>query len=334
MSEQGPLLSLRMKSARSSPPSKQEQADVVDRIGIMLRQETSTYACEDYLLRRKLENPMKRCALDPSEDDCPELVNEVDTLCREKMVEWSYRILDHFHASRDIVAIAFSYLDKFVDLCSCDRSAFKLAAMTSLYMATKLFNGREISVTSLAQLSRGEFDAAHIIEMEQIILKTLNWRLHPPIVQCFINALYGLLPSPSTPVSRAIHQRATFFAELALFDYSFVTEPRSVIALAALLNAMEGMDETVVSKADQTRFVETLRDSLKIDHSEDKVDSIRNRLWFIYSQSVQYQADSEDAIASEPSSEALEDDLVMRKAKSDGEHSHQSPVSVSFVEHH
>lgn len=277
---------------------------------------------------------MKRCALDPSEDDCPELVNEVDTLCREKMVEWSYRILDHFHASRDIVAIAFSYLDKFVDLCSCDRSAFKLAAMTSLYMATKLFNGREISVTSLAQLSRGEFDAAHIIEMEQIILKTLNWRLHPPIVQCFINALYGLLPSPSTPVSRAIHQRATFFAELALFDYSFVTEPRSVIALAALLNAMEGMDETVVSKADQTRFVETLRDSLKIDHSEDKVDSIRNRLWFIYSQSVQYQADSEDAIASEPSSEALEDDLVMRKAKSDGEHSHQSPVSVSFVEHH
>ena len=325
MSEQGPLLSLRMKSSRSSPPSKQEQADVADRIGIMLKQETSTYACEDYLLRRKLENPTDKCTVG-SDDDCPDLVNEVDTLCREKMCEWSYRIVDHFHASRDIVAIAFSYLDKFVDLCSCDRSAFKLAAMTCLYMATKLFHAREISVSSLAQLSRGEFEATHIVEMEQIILKTLNWRLHPPIVQCFINALYGLIPSSSTPITRAIHQRATFFAELALFDYSFVTQPRSLLALAALLNAMEGMDETVVSKAEQMRFVETLRDSLKIDYSDDKVESIRNRLWFIYSQSVQYQADAEE-LSPEPSSESPVDDLVVKQSPSDGELS-QSPVSV------
>jgi len=331
MAEQGPLLSLRMKSSRSSPPSKQEQADVVDRIGIMLRQETSTYGCKDYLLRRKLENPADKYTAD-CDDDCPELVNEVDTLCREKMCEWSYRIIDHFHASRDIVAIAFSYLDKFVDLCSCDRSAFKLAAMTCLYMATKLFNSREISVTSLSQLSRGEFDAAHIIEMEQIILKTLNWRLHPPTVQCFINTLYWLLPSTSTPVTRAIHQRANFFAELALFDYSFVTQPRSAIALAALLNAMEGMDETVVSKAEQRRFVETLRDTLKIDHPDDLVDSMRNRLWFIYSQSLQYEADSED-LAPMHSTEAREDERVVKQSPSDGELS-QSPVSVSCVDHH
>lgn len=335
MAEQGTLLSLTMKSARSSPPSKQEQADVVDRIGIMLRQETLTYACRDYLLRRKLENHR----VEYSQDDCPELVsefhhldNEVDALCREKMCEWSYRIIDHFHASREIVAISFSYLDKFVDQCSCDRSAFKLAAMTCLYISTKLFNAREISVNSLAQLSRGEFEPAHILEMEQIILKTLSWRLHPPTVQCFINSVYGLLPSSSTPVTRAIHQRATFFAELALFDYSFVTQPRSAIAVAALLNAMEGMDESVVSKAEQIRFVKRLRDSLGIDHSEDMVDSIRNRLWFIYSQSFQYKADSEDLVP-EPSPETYEDDLVVRKAPSDETELSQSPVSVC-VDHH
>lgn len=333
MTEQGPLLNLRMKSARSSPPSKQEEADVVDRIGIMLRQETSTYACKDYLLRRKLENPTDKYTTESSDDDCPELVNEeVDSLCREKMIEWSFRIVDHFHASRDIVAIAFSYLDKFVDLCSCDRSAFKLAAMTCLYIATKLFNAREISVNSLAQLSRGEFDAAHILEMELIVLKTLRWRLHPPTVQCFINALYGILPSSSTAVTRAIHQRATFFAELALFDYSFVAQPRSAIAIAALLNAMEGMNESIVPMAEQLRFVQTLRDSLKLDHSEAKVDSIRNRLWFIYSQSLQYQADSED-LAPVPSGEAHEDEFVIKSAPSEGELS-QSPVSVSCVDHH
>ena len=330
--QQGPLLSLRMKSARSSPPSAQEQADVVDRIGIMLKQESSTYACSDYLLRRKLQNPAtdKYASAGSSDDDCPDLVDEVDTLCREKMCEWAYRIIDHFHAPRDIVAIAFSYLDKFVDLCSCDRSAFKLAAMTCLYIATKLFNAREISLKSLSQLSRGEFDVAHILEMEQIILKTLSWRLHPPTVQCFINSLYGLIPSSSIPVTRAIHQRATFFAELALFDYSFVNQPRSLIALASLLNAMEGMDETVVSKAEQLRFVETLRKSLKIDHSEAKVESVRDRLWYIYGQSLQYQADAED-LSPVPSSETPHDDLVVKASPSEGS---QSPVSVSCVDHH
>jgi lipoyl(octanoyl) transferase len=312
-----------MRSSRSSPPSKQEQEDVVDRIGIMLNQETSTYACQDYLLRRKLEMTDDDTVCS---DDCPELVNEVDTLCREKMCEWSYRVIDHFHASREIVAISFAYLDRFVNLCSCDRNAFKLAAMTCLYMATKLFNWREISMRSLAELSRGEFDMAHIAEMEGIILKTLSWRLHPPTTQCFINALYGLLPSASTPVTRAICQRATFFAELSLFDYCFVTQPRSAIALATLLNAMEGMDETVVSKRDQRKFVKTLRETVKLEHSEEKVESIRNRLWYIYSQSVQYQADSEN-FAPTHVSECPVDNHTIKRASSDGELS-QSPVSV------
>jgi hypothetical protein len=31
-----------------------------------------------------------------------------DTLCREKICEWAYhRVVDHFHASQDIVAVAF-----------------------------------------------------------------------------------------------------------------------------------------------------------------------------------------------------------------------------------
>lgn len=321
--EQGPILSLRMRSSRISLPSKQEQNDVVDRICIMLKQETSTYACQDYLLRQKLET-IDNVTL--SSDDCPELVNEVDTLCREKMCEWSYRVVDHFHASRNVASIAFAYLDRFVDLCSCDRHAFKLAAMTCLYMAMKLFNAREISMRSLAELSRGEFDMAHIAEMEGIILKTLSWRLNPPTPQCFINALYGLLPSASTPVKRAICQRATFFVELSLFDYCFVTQPRSAIALAALLNAMEGMDETVVSKQDQLKFVKTLRETVKLEHSEEKVESIRNRLWFIYSQSVQYQADSED-FGMTQASEAPVNNLTMKRSPSEGELS-QSPVSV------
>ena len=55
-----PLLSLRMKSNRSVPPSERFHAfdeDMLDRVRVMMAQEESpTYKCRDYLLRRKAEH--------------------------------------------------------------------------------------------------------------------------------------------------------------------------------------------------------------------------------------------------------------------------------------
>jgi len=290
-----------MKSSRSAPPSERFQIidngdGIADRLRVMMMQEeSSTYTCRDYILRRKLEhleNSKSSLSDDGSNSGCsvPPLVHEIDTLCREKMCEWAYRVVDHFHASREIVAIAFSYVDRFVDRCSCDRAAFKLCAMTSVYMATKVFNSREISMSSLADLSRGEFDLNHINEMEGIILQTLDWRMHPPTTQCFINHLHTLVPLPVGPVTRAIYQRATFFAELSLFDYCFVTQSKSAIAIAALMNAMEGMEGTV-TKTEQAQFTQAIKKLVGLEHSIELIDSIRNRLWYVYSQSAQYHED-------------------------------------------
>lgn len=292
LSQMPPLLNLRMKSNRATPPSERFEGfddDMADRVRIMMVQDESpTYKCRDYLLRRK----MKQTEATESGDDASENVylSEIDTLCREKMCEWAYRVVDHFQASREIVAIAFRYLDLFVDRCSCDRSAFKLAAMTSIYMATKIFNTREISMRSLAELSRGEFNVAHISEMEGIILHSLEWRMHPPTAQCFINHLHALLPLPKGSITRAIYQRSTFFAELSLFDYCFVSQSKSAVAIAALMNAMEGMEGTVSMK-DLEEFYQAIDAVAGHGHSQETIESIRNRLWYVYSQSAQYLED-------------------------------------------
>lgn len=316
-----------MKSNRSVPPSERFHAfdeDMLDRVRVMMAQEESpTYKCRDYLLRRKAEH------LDESKssksDDVPNLVSEIDTLCREKMCEWAYRVVDHFHASRELVAIAFSYLDRFVDGCCCDRAAFKLAAMTCIYMATKVFNSREISMSSLAELSRGEFDMAHISEMERIILHTLDWRINGPTAQCYINYLHGMMPLPKGAVTQAIYQRATFFAELALFDYCFVTQPRSAIAMAALINAMEGMEGTV-SKKQMDDYSMIVSEHLGLQHPKELIDQIRNRLWYVYSQSAQYHEDDVVPLPQKVPSEA--NVPVSKQHRTDGE---LSPKCVSVT---
>mmetsp|Transcript_13146 Transcript_13146/g.20047 ORF Transcript_13146/g.20047 Transcript_13146/m.20047 type:complete len:336 (+) Transcript_13146:197-1204(+) len=324
-----PLLSLRMKSTRSTPPMERCQFDVelADRVKVMLSQELSyAYRCNDYLFRRKMEKVEEISSCGTEDGSVPPMIQEIDTLCREKMCEWAYRVVDHFHAPREIVAIAFSCLDRFVDRCCCDRAAFKLAAMTCIYIATKVFNAREIAMSSLAELSRGEFDMAHIAEMEGIILTTLNWRMHPPTIQCFINHFYTLLPLARGPITRAIYRRASFFGELSLFDYSFVTLPRSAVAIAALINAMEGMEGTVKIE-DQVAFFDTITQTTGIDHTKDTIDSIRNRLWYIYSQSAQYQDDE----VNPTQQKVYKESKVPEQIRSHRDAGDQSPVCVSVV---
>jgi hypothetical protein len=287
-----------MRSSRTVPPTESvdQNGDLVDRVKVMSAQD-ATYLCRDYLARR-----IRVASKEPQEElnstsrespPPPPLVSEdiVDAVCREKMCEWSYRVCDHFNTEREIVAIAFSCLDRFIDRCSCDRTAFKLAAMTTLYMATKIVSHRQITISSLSELSRGEFSMTHIAEMEVLILEALGWRVHPPTIQCFVNSLFGLLKVPTGPVSTAIYQRAIFFAEIALYDYRFVARERSLIAIAAIINAMEGMDKSVVSKDEQSNFLFAIHETFEVRFPSDEVETMRNRLWYVYSMSAQYKED-------------------------------------------
>lgn len=320
-----------MRSNHSAPPTESSEGCYhSDRVKVMINQDKSAYTCADYIGRRSGKE-ISNCTM--SELPEPELqmdLDNVDAVCREKMCEWSYRVCDHFQTGREVVAISFSYLDRFVDRCSCDRSAFKLAAMTTLYMATKIFGAHRVTISSLAELSRGEFEMSHISEMEGIILHTLGWRLNPPTAQCFVDSFYKYLPSGrgSVSVSVPIYERAIFFVELSLYDYAFVTKERSLVALAAILNALEGMDEAALASQQQQNFVDIINLTFGLNFAKETVEAVRNRLWYVYSMSAQYREDG-----------ALSPDLIKREMPRKfvtGEPSSPSasPVSVAATGPH
>jgi Cyclin, N-terminal domain/Cyclin, C-terminal domain len=298
----------------------------------------------------------------------------VDATCREKMCEWSYRVCDHFHTPREIVAFSMSFLDRFVDRryssnsghctaaaaaaaagCDFDRTGFKLAAMTTLYLATKVFNGKQISIGTLAELSRGEFEVAHIAEMERVILATLDFRLSPPTIQAFIGFFIQLIPVTSNhhegndndddklTARREIYQRAIFFAELCAYDYSLIRHNRSLLAVAAILNAMEGggdddmLEDPIMAEDMRVDFIESVNrldvPLLHIDEHDDdcleQLESTQARLWYLYSCSAQEQAEGIHPCGSSSSSSHHKRVIGRHHhhIKGDSHHSH-SPVSV------
>ena len=229
---------------------RMDVSEVADRIGGMRQQEETAYLCHDYLA---ITADVRSTARKPVDEDC-----------RVKMTEWSYQVVDFCKFRRETVAIGMSFLDRFLSTPAgihalLDRKSYQLAAMTTLYMAIKLHEPIEMETSLLADLSRGCYNEVEIAEMEGDILEALRWRVMGPTPLAFVQHFLALLPSNiHASVANAVMDYARFQTELAVSDYSFVVCPYSHIAMASVLNAVEGIDRNLFPLKQQGKFLRTL----------------------------------------------------------------------------
>jgi len=103
------------------PLTNQHKIAVQDQIRVLLRKQDSVYRRKPVLnyeciLKQKLDSMLLTSSAilsPPLEDACQ--MFEVDASCRLKMSEWGFKIVDYFGACREIVAIAFDYLDRLLE---------------------------------------------------------------------------------------------------------------------------------------------------------------------------------------------------------------------------
>ena len=242
--------------------------DVPDRIAVMLVQEENEYSCYDYLAANEA---IRRKAAKPVDEDC-----------RVKMCEWCYQVVDFCKFRRETVGIGMSYLDRY--MCSKkgkkalgDRKEYQLVAMTCLYVAIKLHEPLEMETSLLADLSRGCYTEMEFANMEKNILEAIEWRVSGPTPLAFVLHYISFLPDIiSSSVIEAIFDYARYQTELAIGDHYFVKTKPSVVGMAALLNALEGMDSTFVPDRIVNRLVRTVVMYTEMDL--DEVETIQMRL--------------------------------------------------------
>jgi Cyclin, N-terminal domain len=251
------------------PRQSMTTEESVELITILHRQDQA-YKCEDYLAFSRFD--------DSNDDDELAAEHDVDANCREKMIEWCYRVCDCgiFPCDREVVAIAISYLDRYMMKIrqACNRSTFKLAAVT------KIMCCMQIRIDHLVDLGRGSFDGDDVLQMEHLLLEKLEWRMNPPTVQCFIRNLWTLIPVLLRKES--IYYRSIFFAELAVYEYECITKDRYTIAVACLFNALESHpNNLVIAETEKVRnHIATLSNNVV---GQGGLQRIRSRLWNAYS---------------------------------------------------
>lgn len=243
-------------------PSREECkfVETGERLKAMMEQQVAHYVSPDYLApewQRKLREATEPTAIggaratatvrssaannvDGSSSLTSSASSQITEVWREKICEWCYQVVDHFDFNREVVSVAMSYLDRYLATRTVNRRIFQLAAMTALYLAIKLFEPGKLRMSSLIDLSRGYFMAEHIVTMEDSMLQSLKWMVHPPTSFAFVRDFMCLVsPDIDAEARHDVSELSRFMTELSVCDYRFVTKKPSSVALASIILALD-----------------------------------------------------------------------------------------------
>uniref|UniRef100_A0A7S4J0F2 Cyclin-like domain-containing protein n=1 Tax=Odontella aurita TaxID=265563 RepID=A0A7S4J0F2_9STRA len=246
-----------------------------DRIAAMrLVEDAPAYQCSSYLNEDLPSHPMT------SAND------SIDADCRAKMVNWSLSIVDYCGFNRETVAVALSFVDRFLSQRTTaatevlsDRRKFQLLFMAALHIAVKTREQMQLDGPLLSKLSRGTYAANEFIEYERHLLELLGWRVSGPTAMDFVREYLLLLPkngvNPS--VQARLLDCAQRQSELAMRDFKFTTIKRSVVGQSAILNSIESMGYHEFPSRQRAEFFATLEDATGLDTKCEVV--FESRLW-------------------------------------------------------
>lgn len=227
--------------------------DLIDRVGVMLSQESqSHYITKDYL------KPSSR-------DSHSRAKKSITPVARAKIVRWLYDIVDYFELERTTVAMAMSYMDRFMSTTAGKSSrsitSYQLSCLACVFLATKTIETAHLDVDLLVKASRGCYNRQEILDAEKEILDALNWRVCDVTPSCLSSHLLGLLIKVVPMDSRTTESLVDFTrfqVELSVAEYTCALRRPSTIALAAVLNSMELLDFTSSQKAVYHRVIQSI----------------------------------------------------------------------------
>lgn len=251
---------------------KMMQDDLYCVLSAMLRQEKE-YQCHDYL----------------EFDD-----TRIDETCRTKMAEWVFQVVDCTQLQRETASVSMMYLDRFMCTSSpsaqkarLDRKEYQLVVLTTLYIATKIFEPFAMDASLVSRLSRGVHSEEEIIALEYEILVALQWKVNGPTPLQFVNYLLELF-STSCRDKALLYGHSHFQTELSIGDYTLMPLRRSVIAVAAILNSLDNLPKDSLPLNERIRYAEVISMATGLDIFSPVINSVRIRLLDSFSRSSGY----------------------------------------------
>jgi len=127
--------------------------------------------------------------------------NIIDEKCRTVMVGWCQEIAMKLNLRPNTLWIAISFFDRYLSsgkgrsrAALRDKYVFQLAAITTFYIAVKLYEDFEFSIDTLFKIIKGYYSKEDILLLEVDVISCLDFHLAIPTPLDFSRQLVMFLP--------------------------------------------------------------------------------------------------------------------------------------------
>ncbi|CAN8278550.1 unnamed protein product [Cochlearia groenlandica] len=198
-----------------------------------------------------------------------ETLDEFLDLCREKAIDWIFRVKSRFGFTSLTALLAVNYFDRFITSRKFQTDKPWMSQLTSVACLSLAAKVEEIRVPLLIDLqveeARYVFESKTIQRMELLILSTLQWRMHPVTPISFFDHILRRFASNKS------HQQFEFLSRCESLLLSIVPDSRfmsyssSVLATAIMVSVVSDL-----KACDEAEYESWLMTLLKVDSEKVK----------------------------------------------------------------
>ncbi|KAF7656586.1 hypothetical protein LDENG_00039350 [Lucifuga dentata] len=154
---------------------------------------------------------------------------DINERMRALLIDWLIQVHSRFQLLPETLYLTVTILDRFLQVQPVSRRKLQLVGVTAMLVASKYEEMYCPEVGDFAYITDNAFTKSQILEMEQMILRSLNFNLGRPLPLHFLRRASKVANSD---IER--HTLAKYLMELTLLDYDMVHYRPSEIAAASL----------------------------------------------------------------------------------------------------
>ncbi|CAF1413699.1 unnamed protein product [Adineta ricciae] len=171
--------------------------------------------------------------------------SDVNASMRTVLVDWLVEVTDEYKLTNDTLFLCVQYVDRFLSTVNVTRSKLQLLGTTCMYVAAKYEEMYPPALEEFSFITDNTYDCKHILRMEQIVIKMLNFSLSGPTSYTFLQYYLTHLKSSTSfnlddDTQQCLMLLSTYLCTLTLLhDRPFSSYRSSLIAASCLVFAFQ-----------------------------------------------------------------------------------------------
>ena len=156
---------------------------------------------------------------------------------RAILIDWLVDVHMKFRLVPETLYLCVQIIDRYCSLAEVSRSKLQLVGVTALFLACKHEEMYPPEVRDRVYITDRAYDRQEVLDMEQDILRVLNWKITLPTAFPFLERFLSL-----TSASPMTKHAASYYMERTLQEHDLLEFRPSMVCASAVILALNNRD--------------------------------------------------------------------------------------------